>query len=196
MSSGPVMSEYMMSSGFADCVPLLVFGTGLLVCLPTMQCSQVAGMVKRLAGIPWACPPWAIQIMDVRLMCPRCLCQVWRDGATWVILTHSVIDAVPLSWYRLFPSLSPSARALSLCWTDHVLESKIVVHPSSPSHPTETSRSEVLGHNVISIHILRFPELMFHTWTWMQPHDPIHCHTACIVFRITEALHLQPYLLL
>src|SRR5882724_7081491 len=83
--------------------------------------------------------------MDVRLMCPRCLCQVWRDGATWVILTHSVIDAVPLSQYRLFPSLLPSARALSLCWTVHVLESKIVMHPSSPSCPMETGHSDACG---------------------------------------------------
>ena len=56
-SSGPVMSEYTISSGFMDLFPLLVFGTGLLVCLPMMQCSQVAGIVKRLAGIPRACPP-------------------------------------------------------------------------------------------------------------------------------------------
>ena len=53
----------------------------------------------------------------------------------------------------------------------------------------------VPGHPVTSIHIPRFLALMFHARTWMQPHDPIYCHPARIVFRITEALHLWPYLL-
>src|SRR5882724_12874324 len=133
MSSGPVMSEYTMSSGFTDCVLLHIFRTGLLVCFPRMQCSQVTGTVERLVGIPRACPPWAIQMMDVRLTCPRHLCQVWRDGVMWATLACSVIDTVPLSQYRLFLFLSPSDKVLSLCRTVHVLESTVVMHPLSPS---------------------------------------------------------------
>ena len=84
-------------------------------------------------------------MMDVMLTCPRHLYQVWRDGATQATLACSAIDAVPLSRYRLFPSLSPSASAVPLCWTVHILESKIVVHPSLPSDPTETSCSDACG---------------------------------------------------
>ena len=81
----------------------------------------------------------------------------------------SVIDAVPLSWYSFFPSLSPSARALLLHWTVHVFESKIVVHPSSPSRPTETSHSDACGvynallrvrHHPFPHHSLIFPMLV------------------------------------
>ena len=63
----------------------------------------------------------------------------------WATLAHSVIDAVPLSQYRSFLSLLPSAKALLLHRTVHVFELKIVMHPSSPSQPMETSHSDACG---------------------------------------------------
>jgi len=58
-----------------------------------MQCSEIARMVERLAGIPQACPPWTIWTMDVSLTFPRCLCQVWSDGTAWAMLVCSVVGA-------------------------------------------------------------------------------------------------------
>ena len=52
----------------------------------------------------------------------------------------------------------------------------------------------VLGHTVTSICILRFLELMFHTRTWMQPSDAIHCHIMMLVYLPDRGSSLPPTL--
>jgi hypothetical protein len=63
-SSGPVMSENTRSRAFVDRLPSRHLGTGHLVCLPTMQCSHIGGMVDRSVGIPIAMCFFAISIID------------------------------------------------------------------------------------------------------------------------------------
>src|SRR5882724_2465295 len=59
----------------------------------------------------------------------------------------------------------------------------------------------VPGHTVTSIHILRFPELMFRARTWMQSMATTHLDIIIMshhfqILQIMEVLHPRPYLCL
>ena len=64
---------------------------------------------------------------------------------------------------------------------DEILEGGILLHPVTLMWLCWQNFWLVPGHTVISMHIPRFPELMFHTRTWMHPQwcYPPSWHTAC-----------------